>query len=126
MAIASKGLNTLNFARLLEDCDDETVFAHHCLRIFVRETKSDIDAIAESLRNNDWRNVSRLAHRIKGASAAIRASFLSQEAARLEVSGREGNGTDAAWCFSRLQAELKNFEEFVSTLPRLPEGDETF
>jgi HPt (histidine-containing phosphotransfer) domain-containing protein len=121
MALACGCSKPLDCKKLLEDCDDETSFANRCLQIFVRETQVDMDSIAAALGKNDYPQVARLAHRIKGASASIRARFLQEEAARLQVFGGEEQGAEANLCFSRLRAEFDNFKRFITTLPPLPD-----
>ena len=119
MQTAHKNQKPLDRGKLLEDCDGEASYVNRCLQIFVRETQGDIEAISAAFRNNDLGQVSRLAHRIKGASASIRAEFLRDEAARLDVLGCKGKGLEATACFARLQTEFDNFKKFVATLPSL-------
>jgi HPt (histidine-containing phosphotransfer) domain-containing protein len=121
MTLACGRSKPLDCKKLLEDCDEETSFANRCLQIFVRETQVDMDSIAAALGENDYPQVARLAHRIKGASASIRARFLQEEAARLQVVGGEEQGTEANLCFSRLRAEFDNFKRFIASLPFLPD-----
>jgi len=121
MQTACRAQKQLDRSKLLEDCDGEAAYVNRCLQIFVRETQSDMDGISAAFRKNDLAQVSRLAHRIKGASASIRAAFLRDKAAHLDVLGSQGNAFEAATCFARLQMEFDNFKEFVATLPRLPE-----
>jgi HPt (histidine-containing phosphotransfer) domain-containing protein len=87
--------------------------------VFVRETRKDMDILAAALGNGDFHQVVRLAHRIKGASASIRAGFLSEEAARLQIFGAERSGAEAGRCFARLQAEFQQFQQFIEAMPPL-------
>ncbi len=119
MAGACGRSEPLDRGRLLQDCDDETAFAHRCLQIFVRETQKDMAGIAAAFEHQDLPAVARLAHRIKGASASIRATFLSEEAARLQTFGEEMAQLDAVACFSRLQTEFEKFQRFILTLSSL-------
>jgi len=119
MQTACKAQKRLDRKKLLDDCDGEAAFVNRCLQIFVRETQGDIDGISAAFQHNDLAQVSRLAHRIKGASATIRAAFLRDEAANLNVFACEGREFEAAMCFARLRAEFDNFKKFVATLPRL-------
>ncbi len=104
---------------LLAECDEEQTFAHRCLHIFIRDAQTDLNGIAEALNNNDFPKIARLAHRIKGASAAIRAEFLRQQAARLEMLGGNAEPAAASECFARLRAEFEHFKSFVASLPAL-------
>lgn len=119
MARVSESLQRLDCKKLLEDCDDEAAFANRCLQVFVGQTQVDMEGIAAALSANDLSQVARLAHRIKGASASIRATFLREEAARLNLFGSEGMGAEAAASFARLQAEFDDFKKFIATLPPL-------
>ena len=121
MRTACKNPKPLDRRRLLKDCDGETSYVNRCLQIFVKETQGDIEAISAAFGNNDLAQVSRLAHRIKGASAAIRAGFLREEAARLNALGCKGSGSEAVMCFARLRTEFDDFKRFVDTLPSFPD-----
>jgi HPt (histidine-containing phosphotransfer) domain-containing protein len=123
MQTASNNTKRLDRKKLLDDCDGEASFANRCLQIYVRETQGDIDAISAAFSDSDLAKVSRLAHRIKGASATIRAAFLRDEAALLNQLGGKGKEFEAAASFARLRAEFDDFKEFVATLPRLSDGD---
>jgi HPt (histidine-containing phosphotransfer) domain-containing protein len=117
MAARLKGLLPLNCEKLLEDCDDEQSFANRCLHVFVRSAQADIDGIAAALHRHDFPQIVELAHRLKGASAAIKAEFLLQEAARLEAFGRKEELAAVGECFARLQSEFDHFRKFIATLP---------
>jgi two-component system, sensor histidine kinase and response regulator len=103
--------------KFLEDCDDEPSFVSRYLNLFVKVTQDDIDGIAVALGENDFKQVSQLAHRIKGASASIRAEFLREEAARLEHLSGKGESAAAGECFARLRAEFEHFKKFIAALP---------
>jgi HPt (histidine-containing phosphotransfer) domain-containing protein len=121
MATTSESPPPLDREKLLEECDDEPSFANRCLHVFARETQVDMDGIAAALGNNDFSQVAKLAHRIKGASASIRAEFLREEAARLEALGGKAELAAAGECFARLRTEFDHFKEFIATLPILPD-----
>jgi HPt (histidine-containing phosphotransfer) domain-containing protein len=117
MAARLKGSLPIDREKLLEECDDEQSFANLCLHIFVRSAQTDIDGIIEALKRNDFLQIVELAHRLKGASAAIKAEFLMQEAARLEAFGREEELAAVGECFARLQVEFDRFKKFIAALP---------
>jgi HPt (histidine-containing phosphotransfer) domain-containing protein len=119
MAVAFKHSKPLDRKKLLEDCDEEVSFVNRCLQIFVRDTEIDMDGISAALEKHDFRRAAGLAHRIKGASATIRARFLQEEAARLQAMSTEEHGEEAAQCFSRLKSEFDNFKRFIAALPPL-------
>jgi HPt (histidine-containing phosphotransfer) domain-containing protein len=121
MAVACRRSKPLDCKRLLEDCDDETSFANRCLQVFVRDTEADIDSIAAALGRNDFPRVAGLAHRIRIASASIRARFLQKEAAQLHVFCREGREEESMHCFARLRVEFDSFKRFIAALPPLPD-----
>ena len=105
--------------KLLAECDDEESFAGRCLQIFVREAQTDLNGIAAALNKRDFSQITRLAHRIKGASASIRAEFLRQQAAHLEILGGKEELAEVSECFARLRSEFDHFKSFVATLPIL-------
>ena len=117
MATRLKNQAPLDREKLLEECDDEQSFANRCLHVFVRCAQEDIDGIAEALHQSDFAQVVDLAHRLKGASSAIKAEFLRQEAARLEAFGRKETLAAVEECFARLRAEFDHFKKFIATLP---------
>jgi HPt (histidine-containing phosphotransfer) domain-containing protein len=117
MATAVKNAKPLNHKELVKECDDEPSLVIRYLEIFVKATQLDMDCIAESLRKNELPGIAKLAHRIKGASASIRAEFLRAEAEQMEMLAGKGDSAGLKKCFSRLQAEFENFTKFIATLP---------
>jgi HPt (histidine-containing phosphotransfer) domain-containing protein len=116
MAARLKGHLPLDREKLLEECDDEQSYANRCLHVFVRCAQADIDGIAAAIYEDDFPQIAELAHRLKGASAAIKADFLLQEAARLEAFGRSEEPAAVEECLARLQAEFDHFKKFIATL----------
>jgi HPt (histidine-containing phosphotransfer) domain-containing protein len=107
--------------KLLAECDDEQSFANRCLHVFVREAQVDMNGISAALDRNDFSQIARLAHRIKGASASIRAEFLREQAEHLEVLGSQEELVAASECFARLKVEFEHFKKFIATLPNIPD-----
>lgn len=108
----------LDSLRLISDCDDEQSYVNRCLHLFVRDAQEDLNGISAAFEQNDLSQIARLAHRIKGASASIRAEFLRQQAALLEALGSREEWTAANETFVRLQAEFEHFKNYIDTLPR--------
>jgi HPt (histidine-containing phosphotransfer) domain-containing protein len=121
MVAKQKSPKPLDQKKLLEECDREQSFANRCLYVFVRETQADIDSIAAALPTKDFPEIARLAHRIKGASASIRAEFLREKAEHLEMSASTGTPTGLDDCFALLKAEFERFNGYVAALPLNPE-----
>ncbi len=117
MATKSEIPQPLDCEKLLVECDEDQSFAHRCLHIYVRDAQTDMNGIATALDKADFTQITRLAHRIKGSSASIRAEFLRHHAAALEALGRREELAAAGECFVRLQAEFEHFKRFVATLP---------
>jgi HPt (histidine-containing phosphotransfer) domain-containing protein len=116
-----ESLDPLDREKLLEECDDDPAFANRCLHIFVRETQVDMNGIAAAFDRDDLLQIGRLAHRIKGASALIRAEFLRRRATRLEDLCEKGELAAARECLFHLKTEFESFEKFVATLPIAPD-----
>ena len=121
MATIPDRSSLLDDEKLLEECDNEQSFANKCLHVFVRVAQADMSDISAALDRNDFSQIARLAHRIKGASASIRAEFLREQAARLEVLGSQEKSVAVSECYARLKAEFEHFEKFVATLPNIPD-----
>jgi HPt (histidine-containing phosphotransfer) domain-containing protein len=121
MKTKPEGPQPLDRAKLLAECDNEESFANRCLHIFIREAQKDMNGISAALERNDFFQVARLAHRLKGAAASIRAEFLRQQAERLEVFGNSADSVAAGECYSRLQADFEQFKAFIADLPLLPD-----
>jgi HPt (histidine-containing phosphotransfer) domain-containing protein len=117
MAAKQKRLKPLDQKRLLEECDEEQSFADRCLRVFIRDTQADMDAIAVALAGKDFPEIVRLAHRIKGASASIRAEFLREKAEHLENSALTGASTRTINCIALLKSEFEHFSRYIAALP---------
>lgn len=111
----------LDNKKLLEECDDEQSFANRCLLVFIRDTKVDIDDISVALGSKHFPEIARLAHRIKGASASIRADFLRDEASRLEDFAATADADNVRDCLNRLENEFDHFHRYIKSLPLNPE-----
>ena len=121
MAAKRKNTKPLDHKRLLEECDEEHSFANRCLHVFIRETQTDMDGIAAALAGKDFQEIARLAHRIKGASASIRAEFLQEKATLLEGSAGTGNHADVDDCLARLKLEFERFNQYIAALTKYPD-----
>jgi HPt (histidine-containing phosphotransfer) domain-containing protein len=109
----------LDCEKLLAECDDEQSFVNRWLHIFVRDAQMDMNDIALALDRSDFPQIARLAHRIKGSSASIKAEFLRQQAARLEVLSAKEELVAASECFAGLRAEFEHFKSYIASLPLL-------
>lgn len=119
MTSKTRNPNPVDREKLLEDCEDEQAFAVRCLHLFARNTQADINGIAAALDRNDFPEVARLAHRINGASASIRAEFLRQQASRLEQLAADEEPAATGDCFDRLRTELEHFNQYIASLSLL-------
>ena len=119
MGNTGKCVNPIDQKKLLEDCDLEQAYANRCLHLFARGTEADMRIIASALADGDLPHVARIAHRIKGASATIRAEFLRVRAAKLEGLAESGDPDVARECFRSLQAEFERFNEYIAALLRV-------
>ena len=117
MGATPESPSPLDCEKLLEECDDEQMFAYRCLHTFSRDVQLDMNGISAALDRGDVSQVARLAHRIKGASASIRAEFIRRQAARLEALSEKKELASASECFFRLQAEFEHFKSFIANLP---------
>jgi HPt (histidine-containing phosphotransfer) domain-containing protein len=117
MTAKKKSLKPLDHGKLLEECDHEQSFADRCLRVFIRDTRTDMDAIIAALAGNDFPEIARLAHRIKGASASIRAEFLREKAEHLENSALTRVSTPVYDGIALLKIEFEHFSRYIAALP---------
>jgi HPt (histidine-containing phosphotransfer) domain-containing protein len=79
----------LDYEALVDRCLGNIQFAERVLAKFLDRFGEDLKQLEEECRQQNGPEIARLAHRMKGASASVSATELSQLAADLEQLGRE-------------------------------------
>ncbi|HTX15578.1 MAG TPA: response regulator [Candidatus Baltobacteraceae bacterium] len=90
----------------LDRVEGDRELLEEIVRIFMGECSSNMDAIRQALAASDARLLERLAHTVKGASANLSASAVSQVAFTIEKLARAGDLKPASEWIDKLQQEI--------------------
>ena len=81
---------------LLAYDDDKQSMVREIINMFLRDAPNILDAVRGSCERQDYAQLARDAHLLKGAASNAAAAALSGASARLEALARGGEGEDAA------------------------------
>ncbi len=101
---SQRGEKPLDLEKMMRQWNGKVEFVAKILTTFEAETSSDLSKLETALAAKDPDALSSLAHRIKGASAAIGAERIRQLAKEIEMQGR--------------QKDIGNTREYVEDLSR--------
>ncbi len=83
---------------------------------FLNSVRQDIIAMTEALRDNNYKKIVELGHRIKGAGGGYGFHHISEIARSLEKQAEEGNAEE-------IQRQLKEFSSYLDSLHIVYKGD---
>ncbi len=98
---------------LLARCMGNLEFAERILAIFQQRFDEDLQALEQSLAVENAGEVTRIAHRLKGASANAAAPVLQARAAQIEQLACENRLSEVRECVAELREEWHWFQESV-------------
>ena len=103
----------MNFARALEEFEEDRDFLLEVLAGFVEKVKSQLETIQSALDNGDPEVVWKEAHSIKGGAANLTAEKLSAIAFELEKTGKSGELGGASEILGMLEKEYQRLDNFA-------------
>ncbi len=77
--------STIDFGHLSATCGNDEAFADEILTEYVRTAPGLLSQIRVAATNEDWTEVGRVAHSLKGASSSIGASRVAEACSKIEV-----------------------------------------
>ncbi|MEN6493785.1 MAG: Hpt domain-containing protein [Thermoguttaceae bacterium] len=101
---------------LLNRCLGDLALVERVLAIFQSRFDADLEELERAVEANDLEQITRVAHRIKGASANMAAHGLRQRAASIEELARRQVLAEIPPHLQGLHAEWARFVESASTL----------
>lgn len=101
-------------AELLARCAGQAQICKTVLGKYTEQMNSDLPQLACALNQSDLEQVSRLAHRIKGASANVAAEEVRSFAAELEVVATQDQVDKAKLLLEELRCAWRRFEELTA------------
>ena len=84
------------------------------VRIFVKQTKADIQNLETAAAANDLEQVRQWAHHIKGAAANLELTALSEASRSLEMQAKMGIADEIPSALAALSASYASFEAEVT------------
>jgi HPt (histidine-containing phosphotransfer) domain-containing protein len=119
---AQQGPTALDIQELFTRCLNDIDFTERVLSRFQSQCEHDMEDLEQALRAEETETVSRIAHRLKGASANAAAHGLRQRAAVIEQAARQQPITEVSTLFQGLRSE---WDRFVKTVPNVLASLET-
>lgn len=99
---------------LLARCAGQALTCKDVLKKYVEQMRDDVALLKQSINAGDAANASKIAHRIKGASANVVAEELRSLGSQIEVLAGDGEITKARVLLDDLNAAWIRFEELIS------------
>ena len=103
----------IGWASIMEVCGDENI-VEDIVKIFLEDSPEIMEHIADTIKDENAKDVNFYAHRLKGAARHIAAKQLAEKAYRLECAGKENDMEAFASLFEDLKSELENVMSFLS------------
>ncbi|MGO3405904.1 Hpt domain-containing protein [Marinomonas sp.] len=82
---------------------------------FLKESAGLVEQLLAHVAAEDWTNVARVAHRIKGASAEVSGLAMSDTAKRIESAAQADDATTVQQALEQLQKEYKALTAALSS-----------
>ncbi|MBA3921671.1 MAG: response regulator, partial [Nostocaceae cyanobacterium] len=105
----------VNLARLEEVTRGNKSRQQRLLEIFVENAQTDIQAIALAIPINDYSTLEQKAHRLKGSSANVGVTYISDLAAELEILLHNQTLSTAALLLDAMDSHLNKVQIFLQT-----------
>jgi len=105
----------LDVAAALDRVEGDRSLLEELLRLFVDESQSTLRQIRDSWSAHDARAVGRLAHTLKGSSANVGATAVSEVAQTIERLARAGNLENAVRSIADLEREVERLAPELDT-----------
>ena len=108
----------LDDERLVREFDGDAVMAHQLLKSFLAKLPGHVDEIRVAIGLNQFEELRRAAHKIKGAAANLAAVPLAAAAADLETAARAGDFAECNRFVSALQSACNRLVVYASNLEK--------
>jgi PAS domain S-box-containing protein len=103
----------LDLTKLDEITDGDAEFTAELLETFFASATESLAEVQHALAGLDRPQLSRIAHRLKGAAANIHAVTVAQTAARLEQDAKAGSHEELAELSAELRVQVEQVAEFL-------------
>lgn len=103
----------IDWTSIMEVCGDENI-VEDVVKIFLEDSAEIMEHIADTIKDENAKDVNFYAHRLKGAARHIAAEQLAEKAYRLECAGKENDMEAFASLFEDVKSELENVMSFLS------------
>lgn len=110
------GTELINYESALDRLGGDTDFLNELLDEMLGQIDSDMEKLKEAVENADFKNVQRIAHGLKGASANLDITRLFHLFKKLEELAGNGTVEGAHVLISEIQAGTDELRTFVANL----------
>ncbi len=105
----------VNLARLEEVTRGNKSRQQRLLQIFIENAQTDIQAIAQAIPINDYSTLEQKTHRLKGSSANVGVTYISDLAAELEILSNAQTLSTAPLLLNAIDSHLNKVQTFLQT-----------
>ena len=106
----------IDLENALDEFDNNRDLILELVTDLITQAKDQINIIREGIQNKSCDIVWREAHTIKGGASNIRANVIADIAFKIEQAGKAGDLSKCNDLLTQLENEVKNLEEFMSTI----------
>ncbi len=110
------GNDLINYESALDRLGGDTDFLHELLGEMLGQIDSDMETLIEAVENSDFKNVQRIAHGLKGASANLDITRLFHLFKKLEEQAESETVDGAEVLISEIRTGTDELRTFVANL----------
>jgi two-component system sensor histidine kinase/response regulator len=119
--VAAQAATVLDTEDLMARCLGNLEFAERVLAMFQQRGNVDLAELEQAVAAEDIETVTRIAHRLKGASANVAAPGLRATAAEIEQAARQRSVEEIPAHLAEFRREWERFTSAASLAVSLPE-----
>ncbi|MFC1676926.1 ATP-binding protein [Planctomycetota bacterium] len=103
----------IDWVELIKCFDYDQELVKEVTKAWLTDAPGQTTGLLEAIKTGNAKEISLLAHKIKGSAATIRATSLSQRASQLEALARQNDLTDAEAIFADIHRECEKILSFL-------------
>lgn len=103
----------IDWEQLHDLSGQDTVFEQELLQLFLKDSLEQMTYLQQAWHQENLLDIRQIAHHIKGASANVGATRISQAAAQLEIAARDGMKESIPVPLEELGQNLERFRLYL-------------
>jgi len=103
-------MNKIDLQKIADELEFDLEDVEMLIEVFIDSAEESLETLSEAIENNDYDNIFKSAHAIKGSAANLTLFEISELAKTLESEARESNGFDYKSTFNQLNLLIENLK----------------